>query len=449
MPDGDVATIENYGNISKDDFNHWYTIVSNSQQAQQGSKAKKLKPPPPLNSTQGKALKDQVMEFLITGAWIQGEADERGVSKNVTDTVVLRQFEQTKKQSFPKEADYKKFLKQSGQTKEDILFRVKLEALSTKIRDAVTKTGSDVSDSDAENYYNDNKQQFSQPERRDIQQVVTKDQAKAEQARQAIESGDSFASVVKKYSTDPASKSNGGKLAGVTKGTQDPALDAKVFTVKKGELSEPVKTAQGYVVFRVTAIQKGTTQSFAQSKSGIKQLLVSQRQQKKLDSFQTNFKNKWRARTLCATDYTVPDCANGREDTSSQTPPTPTPPGQKKPIPGSSGQAPPALDNPSGAGATTNLAGSGQGGPWLQPAPAAAPATAGLPGATPGAAQASTIPLALGGAPQKGAAAGAAGAAGGLPPGLGTQQGAPQQARTAAGRGSRPVARWPNSGTTG
>ena len=44
----------------------------------------------------------------------------------------------------------------------------------------VTSGSTNVSDSDAQKYYNDNKSQFQQPERRDVEVVKTKTQAQAE-----------------------------------------------------------------------------------------------------------------------------------------------------------------------------------------------------------------------------------------------------------------------------
>ena len=86
------------------------------------------------------------------------------------------------------------------------------------------------------------------------------------------------------------------------------------------------------------------------------------------------------------------------------------PPGQKVPTPGSTGAAPPALD---GTGA--NLAGGNGGGTVIGiEQPAATGGQFGLPG---GAAAAQQAPLALGGAPEEGAAAGAV-PGGAVPPGV-------------------------------
>ena len=397
---GDVADVEEAGAISKGDFDHWLTVVASQPQPGQ----KKPAAPPKPGSRQYDAVKQQVMQFLVSSEWIEGEAKDRGLS--ATDAEVKRQFEQTKDQSFPNEKAYQRFLKTSGQTEEDLLFRVRLDVLSNKIRQQVTEQGQSVSDSEIEDYYNQNEQQFAQPERRDLEVILTKDQAKALAAKKAVEGGQKWSAAAKKYSVDPASKEQGGKLLGVSKGQQDPQFDAAIFQAVQGKVAGPVKTDAGYYVFRVTKVTKATKQGLEQSKQGIKQLLVSQKQQKALDQFSTTFRNRWRKRTDCAEDYVIADCRNGREATQA-TPPA-VPPGQPKPVPGSSGANPPALD-----GTGTNLAGGNGEGTVIGNTPQAETgslAASGLPGAAGG----QNAPLALGGAPKQGAA----GVPGGVPPGV-------------------------------
>ena len=414
----DVAKVEDVGSISKTTFNHWYLVVSKQPQPGQ----KKPKPPPALDSKQGEALKQQVMQFLISSYWIDGEASERGLSASPTE--VQRQFAQTKKQSFPNDSAYKKFLASSGQTVQDLLFRVRLDVLSNKIRENVTSGTSDVSQGAIKDYYDKNAQQFSQPERRDLEVVLNKDKAKADQAKQAVESGTKWAQVAKRYSSDPASKNQGGKLLGVTKGQQDPTFDAAIFTAVKGKVAGPIKTGAGYYVFRVTKVTPASKQSLQASAAGIRQLLVSQNQQKKLDQFATGFRADWRAKTDCAPKYVIPDCRNGRESTQST--PTPTAPGQKKPVPGANGAAPPALD---GTGASL-AAGSKSGGDTVIGIDISQSGASSALGGQIGS-QAPSAALALGGAPQKGGGAPATG----LPPGL-TQGGG--AAGGAAGQGGAP-----------
>ena len=77
------------------------------------------------------------MQFLIQAEWVQQEAEKQDIK--VSDAEVKRSFEDQKKQSFPKDKDYQEFLKTSGMTEEDILFRVKLDVLQTKLTQKITE----------------------------------------------------------------------------------------------------------------------------------------------------------------------------------------------------------------------------------------------------------------------------------------------------------------------
>ena len=257
--------------------------------------------------------------------------------------------------------------------------------------------------------------------------MLAKKKADVDEAKQRIESGEKWSTVAKDLSDDPASKEQGGKLLGVTKGQQDPKLDAAVFVAVEKKVAGPIKTDAGYYIFRVTKTTEATKQSLRQSEQGIRQLLISQKQQKELDSFSTNFRNEWRARTDCAEEYRVADCRNGRPPTETAAPATP--PGQQRPTPGSTGANPPALD-----GTGTNLVGGNGEGVVIgeQEDPAAA-AGGGAFGAPPGAGAMQQAPLALGGAPRQGAGA--------LPPGVATS-------RRRTRRSRRPAARHPAAGAS-
>jgi foldase protein PrsA len=363
VPGNAVATVDG-DSIQKSEFDHWLNVAAKS--GGQGATAvpkppkfteciaqkrkttpKPAKGQPKVTDSQLKtqckqeydSLRDQVLQLLISFKWIEGEAKEMGVK--VTDAEVKKSFDKQRKQAFPKDADFKKFLKDSGQTEADILKRVRLDALSNKIREKVTKGKDKVTDAQIAAYYKKNKQRFSQPERRDLRIVLTKNKAKAAQARKAIAGGQSFASVAKKYSIDQASKAQGGKLPAVAKGQQEKALDSAIFKAPKGKLVGPVKTQFGYYVFKVSNISKASQQTLAQAKGTIKQTLASQNQQKALDKFVKSFRKRWKAKTDCREGYRTQDCKNAPKATPTPTPPAggaQPPPGQPTPTPTQQGR---------------------------------------------------------------------------------------------------------------
>lgn len=336
--------------ITKTNFNHWMEVAAissqgaaNPQLAAQGKKpvvsipeppdfkaciAKKTKEAPKPAKGQPKptaaqfktqckqeyeGLRDQVLQFLISAEWIQGEAKDRDVK--VSDSEIKKQFETTKKQSFPKQKDFDNFLKSSGMSMDDLLFRVELDTLSNKLREKVTKGKDKVTDKEISDYYAKNKARFAQPERRDLRIVLTKTEAKANEARSAIASGQSFKTVAKKFSIDQASKDQGGVLLAVAKGQQEKAFDDAIFAAEKGELTGPVKTQFGFYVFRVQKVTKASQQTLAQAKETIKQLLASQNQQKALDDFVKDFRDKWKRKTECRDDFKTQDCDNAPKTT--------------------------------------------------------------------------------------------------------------------------------------
>jgi foldase protein PrsA len=334
VPGNAVASVDGTP-ITTTTFNHWLGVAARSQNPTGGAVSvpdaptftkcvaakQKTQPATPKGqkaptAAQLKAqcqqeydgLRDQVMQFLVSAQWIQGEAKDQSVS--VSDSDVQKKFAQTKKQSFPKDADYQKFLKQSGMTQADILFRVKLDALSSKIRDKVTKGKSKVTDAQITTYYNKNKKRFAQPERRDLRIVLTKTLAQANAAKKALASGQSWKAVAKKYSTDQSTKNTGGQLLAVTKGQQDRTFENAAFKATTNKVFGPVKTQFGYYVFEVTKVTPASQQSLAQAKNTIRQLLASQNQQKALNDFVKDFQKKWKDRTDCRKGYITQDCSN-------------------------------------------------------------------------------------------------------------------------------------------
>jgi foldase protein PrsA len=311
VPSGAVATVSDE-EISQDEFDKWMKTAVSGQA--QGGEAVVPDPPDfarciaakkeaptakgqekPTNAALKKqceqeydTLKREVMLFLIQAEWVEQEAAEQGVE--VSDAAVQKSFEDQKKQAFPTDKAYNEFIKTSGMSEEDILFRVKLNELQQKLTQKVTEDATKVTDEDIAEYYEKNKRRFAQPERRDLRVVLTKTEAKAEQARNALEDGQGWKQVVNEYSIDEASKAQAGLLPAVAKGQQDKALDDAVFQAKKGELDGPVETQFGWYVFEVTKITPASQQSLDQSKDTIRNLLRSERQQKALDQFVKEFR---------------------------------------------------------------------------------------------------------------------------------------------------------------
>jgi len=351
IPGNAVVSVDGKS-ITKDTFNHWMSVAAASSATTPGAKPVIPLPPkytaciasakaaakpakgqaPPTEAAlksqcaqQYKSLQQEVLGFLISSNWVIGEAKSLGVK--ISDKEVKKQFEKIKSQQFPKAAEFQKFLKTSGQTVSDLLLRVKLNLLSQKIQQKIVKQKSKVTQAQIAKYYKENPKRFGVAEKRNLLIILTKTEDQAKKAKQEVESGKSFESVAKRVSIDPASKSNGGKLAGVVKGQEEKSLDAAVFSAKKNVLTGPVKTPFGYYIFEVQTITPGSQQTLKQAEASIKSQLTATQQQAALSKFVKEFKKKWMSKTDCRAGYVVTDCKQYKapKTTSTSTPATPTP----------------------------------------------------------------------------------------------------------------------------
>jgi foldase protein PrsA len=74
----------------------------------------------------------EVMGFLVSAAWVLGEAQQLGVDTGAT--AIRRDFDRIRREQFPKRAEFRRFLRESGQTIPDLLLRVRLNLDASAIQ---------------------------------------------------------------------------------------------------------------------------------------------------------------------------------------------------------------------------------------------------------------------------------------------------------------------------
>ncbi len=329
VPDGAVASMA--GNpITSHAFKHWMFVAAKEQASQSPGQPVIVPNDPPnfnqclttvraeipaLKKTTDKQLRadckqlftslsSQVMDFLIKAYWYQADAHKLGI--NVTDAQVQTALAAAKKGQFSTATQFNTFLSSTGQTLQDVTYRVRIQQIYTKL---LAKHPTTVTPAQISAYYQSHISQFGTPELRNMKIVLTKTQAQANTALKALKSGKSWASVAKKYSIDPTTKNKGGVLPNVTKGQQDAALSAAAFSAAPNKLLGPIKGQFGYYVLEVTKITPAKTRSIAQSTTLIRQQLISQLQTAAQTAVNAQAKKAWLGKTHCKGLYAMADCS--------------------------------------------------------------------------------------------------------------------------------------------
>jgi hypothetical protein len=309
----DVAGMFDDGVMSKANFNRFLL---------QTAKQNNLQQLPQPSDPQYKQLKDQAMQSALQIGWIVGEANREGIS--LTDTQVQQSLSQIKSQ-FKTQQEYEQARDQAGLTDADVLVRARLQLIQTKIQDNITNSAGTVSDSDARDYYDANKQQFTIPAKRTIRIIQNKDANLIDQAKQALEADSSPASwkkVAAQFSTDTTSKDKGGLRTDVVPGSFQQPLDDDIFSAPTHSLQGPVTTPTATFIFEVESATPEQVQGFDDTVSSaqggapqkvsdqIKAQIKSQQQQEALTAFGTQFRDYWSSLTQCGSGYEVSGCDN-------------------------------------------------------------------------------------------------------------------------------------------
>jgi peptidyl-prolyl cis-trans isomerase SurA len=110
---------------------------------------------------------------------------------------------------------------------------------------------------------------FALPER-PTEQEVSAAKAKAAAAIARVKGGEDFAEVAKQVSEDAASKTGGGELGWIERGSLDPQWESVVFAMDKGEVRGPVSGPTGLHVFYVSEVKRNDMKTFDELKEQLR-----------------------------------------------------------------------------------------------------------------------------------------------------------------------------------
>jgi len=115
----------------------------------------------------------------------------------------------------------------------------------------------------------------------------------AQQLFQQVKGGANIAVLAKKYSQDPGSAGQGGKLT-ITRGQTVAPFDQTAFTLGTGTVSAPIETQYGYhIIEPITDVKPATKTPFKQVKDAIEQQLLQQKKQEKMADWVNDLKKKY------------------------------------------------------------------------------------------------------------------------------------------------------------
>ncbi len=150
-----------------------------------------------------------------------------------------------------------------------------------------------VSDQEIRDYYDKHRQDFATTNQIRVSHILLKTEAEAEKVLERLKKGEKFDEVAKKESIDKSSGPKGGDLGYFSRGQQVPDFVRSAAGLKVGEISNPVKSEDGYHIVVVTDKKMGPVVEFERVKDMVSQKLSGEKQKEAFDKYLAELKKNY------------------------------------------------------------------------------------------------------------------------------------------------------------
>jgi len=303
----DAVAVVNGEKVAKSQLDALLARVKTSYEAQK----RKF---PKAGTPEYQSLQSQAVAYLVQRVEYSQEADDLGIK--ITDQDVDKRVAEVKKSYFKNdEKQFQSQLKQQGYTLVTFRDDVRIQLLSDKLFKQITKEVK-VTDKDIEAYYTKNKAQYQVPESREVRHILVKTKTEATKLYDQLKAGGDFVVLAKKYSLDPGSKNQGGKLT-VSRGQTVAPFDQTAFLLPKGSLSRPVKTQFGFHLIEALGdVKPGRTTPLKEVKAQIRSQLAESKRNEALTSWSEDVKKEYEKNVSYQTGFAPPAAATEQSTTT-------------------------------------------------------------------------------------------------------------------------------------
>ncbi|GAB6926069.1 hypothetical protein JCM10914A_00520 [Paenibacillus sp. JCM 10914] len=211
----------------------------------------------------------QTLDGMISQELIRQEVNKKSIT--VTEEEIDQEIEALKG-SFPSEDQFNMALQQSGMTLEELRTESKKQIEQKKLMaDKI-----EVTDEEISAFYDQYKNNFATPEQVRASHILVETEEEAKEIVQQLKDGADFAQIASEKNQD-ATKDTGGDLDFFGRGEMDPAFEEAAFSMKKDEISDPVKTSFGYHVIKLTDRKEAINPTLEEKKEEIRNQIESQK----------------------------------------------------------------------------------------------------------------------------------------------------------------------------
>jgi peptidyl-prolyl cis-trans isomerase SurA len=227
---------------------------------------------------------------------------ERGKDLDINaETDVIKRLDQMRKQmNLGSMEELEEEAKKQGVSYEDFKQNLKNQIITQQVIGREVGSRMNLTQDEMVKFYEQHKEEFRQPEeirlseilvatKGDDQQQITEAQSKAAGLLEQIHKGTSFEDVAKKSSEGP-SAAQGGDLGYFKRGVLAKELEDKTFGMKAGDVSDPIRTRQGFVILKVVEHHEAGIPTYKEVEPRVQDAIYSEKIQPALRAYLTHLR---------------------------------------------------------------------------------------------------------------------------------------------------------------
>ena len=217
------------------------------------------------------AHKDLLRDLIDQQLWLS-KGKELGITG---ETELIKRLNEIRKQyNLETLEDLEKAAKEQGVSFEDFKANIRNGIITQEVMRQEVGKRIQFTPGEAERYFEQHKQDYVQQESvhlseilistaeaGDDQQKLAAAKAKADDMAARLHAGGDFKQLARTFSDGPTA-ADGGDLGQFRPGTLAKVLEDKVFPLKEGQFTEPIRTKQGFVILKVLQHTPGGVPAF-------------------------------------------------------------------------------------------------------------------------------------------------------------------------------------------
>jgi len=245
--------------------------------------------------------RDLLRSLIDQQLWLS-KAKELGING---DTELIKRLDEIRKQyNMSTLEDLEKAAKEQGYSYEDFKANIRNQIITQNVMREEVGRRVQITPGEVERYFNEHKQEYAKPESVQLSEILVStgadpdDQAKAaagkakaDDIEAKLHGGGNFSQLAKSFS-DGTTAGDGGSFGTFHRGELAKVFEDATFNLKPGEWSEPIRTKQGYIIFKVDQHNAGGVPAYKDVEPDVEQNLYESRMMPAMRDYLTQMREE-------------------------------------------------------------------------------------------------------------------------------------------------------------